>query len=57
MTDFIGMAVWLFDFLVLGMLPLTLVILVAVFSYKILKAARETTGAFLEEQFKGKEKQ
>ena len=57
MTDFIGMATWLFDFLVMGLLPVTMVIIVAVFIYKILKALRETTGKFMEEQFKGNEKQ
>ena len=44
--DFLGISVWIFDFLVLKMLPLISILLLLYFVYKITDALPDTFGRF-----------
>jgi|WetSurMetagenome_2_1015567.scaffolds.fasta_scaffold1300691_1 hypothetical protein len=52
MSDFLDTALWIFDFLVLQLLPVIAVSLIAIFIYKIFKAIGDNTEKFIEDSFK-----
>ena len=51
MTDFLGTAIWIFEFLVMGLLPVVAIGLVAIYIYRIIKAIGNTTEKFIDESF------
>lgn len=49
--DFLSTAVWIFEFMVMGLLPFMAIALVAIYIYRILNAIREGTARFFEETY------
>ena len=49
--DFLTTAVWIFEFLVMGLLPVVAIALVAIYIYRIIKAVGNSTEKFIDESF------